>query len=850
MFAGIDYAAILERAQEEADVILWDGGNNDTPFVKPDVHIVVVDPHRPGHELRYHPGETNLRMADVCVVNKIDSATQEGIDAVLDSIHEHTTNATVVLAASPFHIEGDAAEIRGKRVLAIEDGPTLTHGDMSYGAAVLAAKQHGAAELVDPRPFAVGSIAKTFEDYPHVGSLLPAMGYGREQVADLRETIARSDADLVLIGTPIDLRRLVDFERPALRVTYRLQEVGEPTLADVLAEKASSSTPRSFDRIRYTYRRRMRGMRPLIGLGALAALVVLFVLVRPGGDDDDEGQAAPTTTAATTTAPTQTTATETEPPPAPTATVPKPVQLVVRVRGGKPLGGIVRAQAKKGDRVVVIVGSDVADEVHVHGYDLTARRRSRQSGQDPLRRDLDRTLRDRARAAPRADRAAHGPALTMLPLAHGIGGIQDPPIPQWLAYYGAAAVLVLSFAALGVLWRSPLLEREHLRSLLRLPRTLLRVLLGADRFRPLRAGLRRRAASASALRATNIAPTFIWVLFWLGLVPLTILFGNVWSWVNPWRAAADAVAWLWEKAGLEWEAPFTYPERLGRWPAAALLFAFAALELAYTDPTDPRMLALAIAIYSWTTWVGIAAFGREKWLPNGEAFTVYFGLLSRLSLTTLRESRFSLRRPLDRVARDVERPGTVAFVSVMLGSVAFDGFGRTSFWQDRLFRIESDLAAVGFNLLGLALTVAIVGAAYVAAVEIARRIGRRDARLEQAFIGSLIPIALAYVVAHYLTLLLIQGQLAIPLASDPFGYGWDLFGTLDFRVNVQPLSADQVWYAQAGALVVGHVLGLMIAHDKALALFGSSKVALRTQYAMLALMVLYTVGGLWLLSRG
>jgi predicted GTPase len=237
VFAGIDYAAILEQAQREADVILWDGGNNDTPFVKPDVHIVVVDPHRPGHELRYHPGETNLRMADVCVVNKIDSATQEGIDAVLESIHEHTTNATVVLAASPFHVEGDVSEIRGKRVLAIEDGPTLTHGDMSYGAAVLAAKQHGAAELVDPRPFAVGSIAKTFEAYPHVGSLLPAMGYGREQVAELRETIARSDAELVLIGTPIDLRRLVDFERPALRVTYRLQEVGEPTLADVLAER-------------------------------------------------------------------------------------------------------------------------------------------------------------------------------------------------------------------------------------------------------------------------------------------------------------------------------------------------------------------------------------------------------------------------------------------------------------------------------------------------------------------------------------------------------------------------------------------------------------------------------------
>jgi predicted GTPase len=242
VFAGIDYERILRTAEQEADVVLWDGGNNDTPFIKPDLHIVVVDPHRPGHELRYHPGETNLRMADVCVVNKIDSASQEGIDAVLNSIHENTTNAKIVLAASPFDVERDGEEIRGKRVLAVEDGPTLTHGEMTYGAAVLAAKQHGAAELVDPRPFAVGSIAATYEQYPNVGTLLPAMGYGRKQMEDLAATIARSDAELVLIGTPIDLRRLIDLDKPALRVTYRLQEVGEPTLEDVLTEKGLLET--------------------------------------------------------------------------------------------------------------------------------------------------------------------------------------------------------------------------------------------------------------------------------------------------------------------------------------------------------------------------------------------------------------------------------------------------------------------------------------------------------------------------------------------------------------------------------------------------------------------------------
>jgi predicted GTPase len=237
VFAGIDYAAILDRAEQEADVVLWDGGNNDTPFIKPDLHVVVVDPHRPGHELRYHPGETNLRMADVCVVNKVDSAPQEGVDAVLDSIREHNPGARIVLAASPYVVEGDASEISGKRVLAIEDGPTLTHGEMTYGAAVLAAKANGAAELIDPREAAVGSIAETFEQYPHVGTLLPAMGYGRKQMDDLRSTIEASGAELVLIGTPIDLRRLIDFDVPALRVTYRLQEVGEPTLADVLADR-------------------------------------------------------------------------------------------------------------------------------------------------------------------------------------------------------------------------------------------------------------------------------------------------------------------------------------------------------------------------------------------------------------------------------------------------------------------------------------------------------------------------------------------------------------------------------------------------------------------------------------
>jgi predicted GTPase len=234
VFAGVDYGAVLARAEEEADVIVWDGGNNDTPFIQPDLHIVVCDPHRAGHERRYHPGEANLRMADVCVLNKLDSAPPAGVEAVLASIAELNPRAEVVRANSPIEVEDDGTKISGKRVLAVEDGPSLTHGEMAFGAAVLAARAHGAGELVDPRPFAVGSIRETFESYPHMSELVPAMGYGRAQMEELRETIERSDAELVLIGTPIDLRRVIDLDKPALRVTYRLEEIGEPTLKDIL----------------------------------------------------------------------------------------------------------------------------------------------------------------------------------------------------------------------------------------------------------------------------------------------------------------------------------------------------------------------------------------------------------------------------------------------------------------------------------------------------------------------------------------------------------------------------------------------------------------------------------------
>jgi predicted GTPase len=240
VYAGVDYEQILRQAENEADVILWDGGNNDLPFFQPDLHIVVADPHRAGHELLYHPGEANLRMADVVVINKIDTAGPEGIATVRENVKHVNTDAIIVEAASPIIVQ-DPQAIRDKRVLVVEDGPTLTHGEMAYGAGVVAARRFGAAEIIDPRPYAVRSILKTFEKYPTIGALLPAMGYGDEQRKDLEETIANTPADLVLVGTPIDLRRVVKIQQPSQRVRYELQEVGKPTLAELLQETFSGS---------------------------------------------------------------------------------------------------------------------------------------------------------------------------------------------------------------------------------------------------------------------------------------------------------------------------------------------------------------------------------------------------------------------------------------------------------------------------------------------------------------------------------------------------------------------------------------------------------------------------------
>jgi predicted GTPase len=241
VYAGADYEKILRQAEDEADIILWDGGNNDMPFFHPDLLFVVADPHRAGHELTFYPGETNVRMADVVVINKIDSATRQNIARVRENIRTANPNAIIVEVASPISVEeGNAEAIRGKRVLVVEDGPTLTHGDMSFGAGTLAAKKFGASEMIDPRPYAVGSIAEAFRRYPNTGAVLPALGYGAKQIAELETTINAAPADLVLIATPIDLRRIVNIRHPTVRVRYDLKEVGQPTLADILKERLAN----------------------------------------------------------------------------------------------------------------------------------------------------------------------------------------------------------------------------------------------------------------------------------------------------------------------------------------------------------------------------------------------------------------------------------------------------------------------------------------------------------------------------------------------------------------------------------------------------------------------------------
>ena len=453
----------------------------------------------------------------------------------------------------------------------------------------------------------------------------------------------------------------------------------------------------------------------------------------------------------------------------------------------------------------------------------------------------------------------------MTPLAHGIGGVRDLPVPASFFYTAAAIVLVVSFVVLGFLWRQPLLERHaDGRALPQVLQTLLlsralRVLLGAVSVVLLALTI-ATALFGTTTELLNFAPTFVYVIFWLGIPLLSVMLGDVWRVLSPWRAIADATVWLLERGGRDARPVLDSQWTWGRYPAAAALFAFVALELAHPRPAYPRTLAIAIALYSYWALAGMAVYGRETWTRGGEGFAVAFGLLARIAPFAVRDGAIVIRWPLTGLAGAERVRGALVFVAVMLGSTSFDGFTRTSEWQDLLGNVRArftddsqrvlDLATTLVNIAGLAAFAGFVVLTYLAAAVSVRRLVRAPRSLVPDFILPLVPIAFAYLVAHYFSLFLVQGQFIVTLASDPFGRGWDLFGTVDFSPNLAIVSPETVWYAQVVALTVGHVAGLAIAHDRAVALFEDRRDALRSQYPMLALMVLYTVGGLWLLSHG
>ena len=318
--------------------------------------------------------------------------------------------------------------------------------------------------------------------------------------------------------------------------------------------------------------------------------------------------------------------------------------------------------------------------------------------------------------------------------------------------------------------------------------------------------------------------------------------------------------WILELGGRGARPVLQWSGRWGRYPAAAALFSFVALELTNPRPAYPRTLAIAIALYSYWALAGMAVYGREAWSRGGEGFAVMFQLFSRIAPVAVRDGRIVVRWPFTGLAGSDRVAGALLVVAVMIGSTSFDGFSRTATWQNRISERRADLAdsslrvidlaTTATNLVGLALFVTAVALTYLAAVRVAAALSGTRRSLVPDFVLPLVPIAAAYMVAHYFSYFLIQGQFIIPLASDPFGRGWDLFGTVGWAPNVTIVTPETIWYVQVGALVVGHVAGLAIAHDRAVAIFEDRRTALRSQYPMLALMVLYTVGGLWLLSRG
>ena len=441
-------------------------------------------------------------------------------------------------------------------------------------------------------------------------------------------------------------------------------------------------------------------------------------------------------------------------------------------------------------------------------------------------------------------------------VAHGLVQRSSLPIPEWLFLWAAAFVLCVSFVALAVLWPRPRLEHPGWTPL---PGGVGRVL--GSRAVEVAGGVLGVAGLALVIVSgyvgpdtplDNFAPTFVFIVFWVGLVFVSVLLGDVFRLLNPWRALGRVL--------FRGRVRRPYPERLGRWPATIGLAAFTWIELASGWGEEPATLATAVAGYTLLTLAAMAVYGAEPWSERGEAFGVYFNLFSRLSVFETRDRVVGTRPFLGGLPRLDPVPGTVALVVVMIGTVTYDGLSQGQLWKDLAVQLNDGFEALGFGLettpklvatVGLAVGVAIVGGFYALGIEGARSVGGgfTGDRLRRAFVHSLVPIAMVYVAAHYLTFLLFEGQSIIYLASDPLGEGWDLFGTADSAIDYSLLSQNATWYLQVGFVVAGHVAALVLAHDRALALYREAKPAVRSQYWMLAIMVGFTSLALWLLAR-
>ena len=453
----------------------------------------------------------------------------------------------------------------------------------------------------------------------------------------------------------------------------------------------------------------------------------------------------------------------------------------------------------------------------------------------------------------------------MVLIAHGISVRTDLPVPEFLFWWAAAIILVVSFVGLASLWPEPRLQQPSWKPLPRgigrglasRPVELVCGAIGIFLFAlTIYAGFEGTQSTAA-----NWTPIFIYVIFWLAFVPLSLLFGDVFRAFNPWRAIGRTFAWVARTVSRSaLPEPLVYPGWLGRWPAAVGIFGFATMELVVANGDKPETLAIAVLVYSALTFIGMALYGVERWSDRGEAFSVYFNLFSRLSVFETRDREVGLRPPLSGLPRLDQLPGTVAMVLVMIGTVSFDGFTSKRTWNSRSPDIAQFFTDRGLTpehaleltfLLGMLAMVLFVSAFYWLGILGAKSVGGgfSASRLAREFIHSIVPIAMAYVGAHYFTLLLYQGQAIVYLASDPLGDGSDIFGTAGHQVKYGLIGSNVEWYVKIAMIVCGHVAALILAHDRALALYRNTRQAVRSQYWMLGVMLGFTLLAVWLVSK-